>query len=69
MFYWAVRELGLSGTFLAEQFGMSQPGVVYAIYEGENTAKENKYQLVALCRLEYRKFIILFQVQDTPMML
>ena len=42
MFYWAVRELGLSGTFLAEQFGMSQPGVVYAIYEGENIAKENE---------------------------
>ena len=44
--YWVVRELGLSGTFLAEQFGMSQPGAVYAVYKGEEIAKENGYQLV-----------------------
>jgi len=31
LFYWAVRELGMSGTLLAKQFKMSQPGVVYAI--------------------------------------
>lgn len=29
LFFWAVRELGLSGTALAQRFGMSQPGVVY----------------------------------------
>jgi len=46
LFYWAVRELGLSGTFLAERFGMSQPGVVYAVYKGEKIAKENGYQLL-----------------------
>jgi putative transposase len=45
LFYWAVRELGLSGTFLAERFGMSQPGVVYSVYKGEKIAKENGYQL------------------------
>ena len=31
LFYWAVRELGISGTSLAKRFKMSQPGVVYAI--------------------------------------
>jgi putative transposase len=28
LFYWAVRELGVSGASLTERFGMSQPGVV-----------------------------------------
>jgi len=46
LFYWAVRELGLSGTFLAERFGMSQPGVVYAVYKGEKIAKKNEYRLL-----------------------
>jgi len=45
LFYWAVRELGFSGTFLAERFGMSQPGVVYSVYKGEKIAKENGYKL------------------------
>jgi len=45
LFYWSVRELGLSGTFLAERFGMSQPGVVYSVYKGEKIAKENGYRL------------------------
>ena len=43
--YWAVRELGISGTSLAKRLGMSQSGVVYAVNKGERTAKENKYQL------------------------
>ena len=30
LFYWAVRELGMSGTSLARPFEMSQPGVVYS---------------------------------------
>ncbi len=45
LFYWAVRELGLSGTFLADRFRMSLPGVVYAVYKGEKIAKENGYRL------------------------
>jgi len=43
--YWAVRELGISGTSLAKRLGMSQSGVVYAVNKGERTAKEKKYQL------------------------
>jgi len=46
LFYWAIRELGISGTLLAKRFGMSQPGVVYSVYKGEKIAKENGYQLV-----------------------
>lgn len=43
--YWAVRELGISGTSLAKRLGMSQSGVVYAVNKGEKMAKERKYQL------------------------
>jgi len=43
--YWAVRELGESGTSLAKRLGMSQSGVVYAVNKGEKIAKEKKYQL------------------------
>ena len=46
LFYWTVRELGLSGTFLAERFRMSQLGIVYAVYKGEKIAKENGYRLI-----------------------
>ena len=44
--FWAVRELGLSGTLLAKQFKMSQPGVVYAVNRGEKIANERNYQLL-----------------------
>ena len=44
--YWAVRELGISCTALAEQLKMSQPGVGYAVNKGEKIAKEHKYQLL-----------------------
>ena len=44
--YWAVRELGINGTFLARRLGMSQPGVVYAINKGEKIAKDKNYQLL-----------------------
>jgi REP element-mobilizing transposase RayT len=44
--YWAVRELGISGTDLAKRLGMTQPGIVYAIRRGERLAKEKNYQLV-----------------------
>jgi len=46
MLYWAVRELGMSGTALAERLGMSQPGVVYAVNNGEKIARKRKYQLL-----------------------
>jgi putative transposase len=44
--YWAVRELGINGTDLARRLGMSQPGVVYAVYRGEKVIKERGYQLL-----------------------
>ena len=46
LFYWATRELGISGTSLAKRFGMSQPGVVYAANKGEKIAREKNYQLL-----------------------
>lgn len=45
LFYWAVRELGMSGTLLARRLEMSQPGVVYAVNKGEKIAKERNYRL------------------------
>jgi putative transposase len=44
--FWAVRELGISGTFLAKRLGMTQPGVVYAVSKGEKIAREKGYQLL-----------------------
>jgi len=44
--YWAVRELGFRGTTIAKRFGMSQPGIVYAVNKGERIAKEKKYYLL-----------------------
>jgi hypothetical protein len=46
LFYWAVRELGIIGTELAERFNMSQSGVVYAVQNGENIVRERKYRLI-----------------------
>ena len=46
LFYWATRELGISGTSLAKRFGMSQPGVVYAASKGERIAREKNYQVL-----------------------
>jgi len=46
LFYWAVRELGISGTSLAKRFKMSQPGVVYAVNKAENIASERNYRLL-----------------------
>ncbi len=43
--YWAVRELGMSCTDVAKHFGMSQPGVGYAVSRGEKIAKKHKYKL------------------------
>ena len=44
--YWAVLELGISGTHLAKRSGMNHSGVVYAVNKGEKAAKEKNYQLV-----------------------
>jgi chromosomal replication initiation ATPase DnaA len=44
--YWGERELGLSGTMLAKRFGMSQPGVAYAVKRGERIAEEKGYRLL-----------------------
>lgn len=43
LLYWAVRELcelEMRGTSLANRFGLSQPGLVYAVPEGEKIGKE-----------------------------
>lgn len=44
--YWAVRELGMTGTELARLFGLSQPGVVYGVKKGEKIAKERCLRLL-----------------------
>jgi len=38
--YWAVRELGLSGTVVATNLGLTQPAVSRAVLRGERLAKE-----------------------------
>ncbi len=46
LFYWATRELGISGTSLAKRFGMSQPGIVYAANKGERIVREKNYRVI-----------------------
>jgi len=46
LLYWAVRELGISGTSLAKRFEMSQPGIVYAVNRGEKIVRERNYRLL-----------------------
>ena len=46
--YWAVCELGMSRTFIANQLGMTQQGVGYAVNRGEKISKENNFQLIDL---------------------
>jgi hypothetical protein len=43
--YWAVNELGLSGTALARRYGLTQPAVVFASRRGERLATEMSYKL------------------------
>jgi hypothetical protein len=43
--YWAVRILGLTNTDLARRFGMTQPGVGYAVSRGEQIAENMKLTL------------------------
>lgn len=44
--YWAIRELGMSGTDLARRLGMTQPAVVYAVRRGEKLAKKKGYAVL-----------------------
>jgi len=44
--YWAVRELGVEGTYMAKRLKMSQPGVAYAIGRGERIVKDNNFQMI-----------------------
>jgi putative transposase len=44
--YWAVRELGISATELAQRLGITQPAVSYAVVRGELIAKEGNYLIV-----------------------
>ena len=44
--YWAVRELGVEGTYMAKRLKMSQPGVAYAIARGERIVKDNNFQMI-----------------------
>lgn len=46
LFFWAVRELGISGTSLAQRFGMSQPGIGYSVNKGAKIAREKNYRLL-----------------------
>ena len=41
LFYWAVRELGMTATELAKSTGMSQPSVSMSVKRGEQIAKAN----------------------------
>jgi REP element-mobilizing transposase RayT len=43
--FWASRELGISLTELARTFGMSVPGIGYAVERGEKLVKQNKFTL------------------------
>ena len=38
--YWAVRELGVSATALAERLGMTQPAVSISVKRGERIADD-----------------------------
>lgn len=44
--YWAVRELGISGTEMAKRLGMSQPGVAYALRRGERVVKDKRLKML-----------------------
>lgn len=44
--YWAVRELGVEGSHMANRLMMSQAGVAYAIKKGESIVKNNAIQMI-----------------------
>ena len=43
--YWAVHELGVSGTALARRYSLTQPAMVFASRRGERIAAELKCEL------------------------
>ena len=43
--YWAVRELGMTSTALAQKLHISQPAVSMAVKRGEHLAREERYTL------------------------
>lgn len=43
--YWAVRELGMTATALAEKLRLSQPAVSMAVKRGEQLSREKRYTL------------------------
>jgi predicted transcriptional regulator len=43
--YWAVKELGMTGTEVSKLMGLSQPAVSKAVQRGEKYANENKLSL------------------------
>jgi hypothetical protein len=49
--YWAVRELGLTATAVANELHLSQPAVSMAVIRGENLAKEGMYNFAEIRKL------------------
>ncbi len=43
--YWAVRELGISGTKVGERLGLSQSAVSRAVQRGEQLVSEHRLSL------------------------
>jgi putative transposase len=43
--YWAVRELGITTTALADRFGLSQPAISLAVQRGEKLVAEYGWHL------------------------
>jgi predicted transcriptional regulator len=44
--YWVSSELGLSQSYLAQKFGISQPAVSLSVRRGEKIVKEKSLSLV-----------------------
>ena len=43
--YWAVKELGMTGTEVSKLIGLTQPAVSKAVQRGEKIAYEKKFNL------------------------
>jgi hypothetical protein len=48
LFFWAVRELGMTATELAKATGMTQPAVSISVKRGEQIAMENNLDIEEL---------------------
>jgi len=44
--YWAVRELWVEGTHMANRLKISQPGIAYAIGRGERIVNDNNFHMI-----------------------